>query len=351
MRPHLKEGDNDEYEVRHLQQLLADLNYYEGQIDGDFGPLTRDAVERFQDHQSVTDPRGEVQDATWRSLEDQFGQIEGLRSQESTEQFVEDTYGVANSSMDPADRLAAMEQAANRQLTAAGVPYVSFEFEAQSGTTIAVFAFDEWTVKIGPTPFNNAFDSMDGVSALDTIYHESLHAEQWFNIARLMAGLDGLDAATVSERTGIPAHVCDAAVGDPIIESNSSTEKAIEFYESVYGSGSIVRNQILTSGTYEQYRNDLPEEHDSHIHGVRREYEQYETGEERDERGTLREGDNNPSEIWYLQELLTYHEISPGAIDGDFGAKTKAAVETFQASQGLTADGVVGPATWEALIP
>jgi hypothetical protein len=35
-----------------------------------------------------------------------------------------------------------------------------------------------------------------------------------------------------------------------------------------------------------------------------------------------------------------------GDVDSDFGTKTKNAVLTFQANQGITSDGIVGPGTW-----
>ena len=55
------------------------------------------------------------------------------------------------------------------------------------------------------------------------------------------------------------------------------------------------------------------------------------------------------AEVTRLQTLLTAAGFSPGALDGDFGPGTQAAVIAFQRSSGLLADGVVGPRTAAAL--
>ena len=50
-----------------------------------------------------------------------------------------------------------------------------------------------------------------------------------------------------------------------------------------------------------------------------------------------------------IQTRLKNWGYYSGAIDGVYGAKTKAAVKAFQAKNGLTADGIVGPATAKAM--
>jgi peptidoglycan hydrolase-like protein with peptidoglycan-binding domain len=50
-----------------------------------------------------------------------------------------------------------------------------------------------------------------------------------------------------------------------------------------------------------------------------------------------------------LQQLLRARN-HPVAVDGIFGPLTEAAVKAFQQSNGLTADGIVGPITWPKLI-
>jgi peptidoglycan hydrolase-like protein with peptidoglycan-binding domain len=52
-----------------------------------------------------------------------------------------------------------------------------------------------------------------------------------------------------------------------------------------------------------------------------------------------------------LQEALAGAGLLPStSADGIFGARTLAAVKKFQQSKGLTADGIVGAATWEVLL-
>src|SRR5262249_30901433 len=50
-----------------------------------------------------------------------------------------------------------------------------------------------------------------------------------------------------------------------------------------------------------------------------------------------------------IQKALASKGFSPGAIDGEFGPDTEAAVVTFQLSEGLVADGEVGRDTAAAL--
>ncbi|MGL4339281.1 MAG: peptidoglycan-binding protein [Rhodoglobus sp.] len=75
------------------------------------------------------------------------------------------------------------------------------------------------------------------------------------------------------------------------------------------------------------------------------------------------EGDDSPEISWttvakgakgyrvtVIQHLLRHNDV-PVALTGNFGSGTVRAVRTFQSSQGLTSDAIVGPKTWGALAP
>lgn len=69
--------------------------------------------------------------------------------------------------------------------------------------------------------------------------------------------------------------------------------------------------------------------------------------------GTLREGSSGRAvrELQYYLYVLSFYfpSIPRIAIDGQYGAATTAAVRAYQRQFGLTADGVVGPATWASV--
>ena len=50
-----------------------------------------------------------------------------------------------------------------------------------------------------------------------------------------------------------------------------------------------------------------------------------------------------------LQTRLQAVGLFSGAVDGVFGAETELAVQAAQRNFSLEPDGIVGPATWEAL--
>jgi peptidoglycan hydrolase-like protein with peptidoglycan-binding domain len=67
-------------------------------------------------------------------------------------------------------------------------------------------------------------------------------------------------------------------------------------------------------------------------------------------RPILTVGDRNESvsELQAMLKLLGYYN---GAVDGIYQDSTATAVSAFQRAAGLTADGIVGTATWNRLLP
>lgn len=338
-RPTVREGDNDNRDVRLLQQLLRDLNYDVGQIDGDFGPVTRAALEAFQRDDEISEA-GECGPNTWAALEAQFGDLEGLRREENVEEYVDDTFGVAHTSMDPEEQLEALADGAHRQLGQEGVPLPPVEFGSVSGG-LAEFNWATWEITVDRADYDAFQARGDAAENMNSVYHEARHAEQFWTVARVLAGLYDMDAAAINTATDIKTEIAELAVADPILESTPNSMAAMRWYEETFGVSPT------PAGI------DDPTQADAQSAGgsIMRRVDELIEGGAADGRHVLGRSSENPSEIWYLQELLEWRGFSPGAIDGDFGEKTEGAVKSFQSANGLNDDGIVGELTWEALLP
>ncbi|SDD86875.1 peptidoglycan-binding domain-containing protein [Actinokineospora iranica] len=66
-------------------------------------------------------------------------------------------------------------------------------------------------------------------------------------------------------------------------------------------------------------------------------------------RPTIRNGARGDA-VREAQQRLAAHGFAPGAADGVFGTRTVEATKRFQTACGLTADGIIGPRTWAALL-
>ncbi|MFE3516489.1 peptidoglycan-binding protein [Streptomyces sp. NPDC059166] len=65
---------------------------------------------------------------------------------------------------------------------------------------------------------------------------------------------------------------------------------------------------------------------------------------------TTQKSGSTGDQVKAVQTLLNQQGYEAGAADGVFGSTTQSAVAAFQKARGLTADGVVGPKTWTALL-
>ena len=105
-------------------------------------------------------------------------------------------------------------------------------------------------------------------------------------------------------------------------------------------------NSSADEGLYEEYFDDICQAIAETISGKEVEapppWEEIKPPPE-DEHPTIGKGDKGPA-VGRVQTILG---VVP--VDGDFGGITDGAVKGFQAAAGLSADGVVGPKTWDEL--
>lgn len=123
----------------------------------------------------------------------------------------------------------------------------------------------------------------------------------------------------------------------------AGTANAVRAFQSFYG---LVPDGVVGSRTW----NKLVDVYNGTVDNV----EENNTVAVRDYPGTPVTSGSTGANVLYIQSLLNgisdvFRSIPKLSADGIYGAKTAAAVKQFQRIFGLSADGVVGPVTWNRL--
>jgi hypothetical protein len=176
----------------------------------------------------------------------------GLRTKKSTDAFITKAKVVQTEWVKLAtadERAKALIAAVNEQLVAAGVPPVKREFQNVPGE-FGHFSFETWTMTLGEPEFaKDDASEKERREASTTVYHEARHAEQWFMMARLLAG-EGLSAKAISKRMGIPEDdIAKKAKDKPLAKGSMDALIAQGWFDSVYGVNAAKRNATLAKHT------------------------------------------------------------------------------------------------------
>lgn len=123
------------------------------------------------------------------------------------------------------------------------------------------FDLENWTILINNELISEpTIDSKKMAFILEVIYHEARHAEQWYRMARMLAGR-GKTAEQIFMEMGVPMFAAQGAVENPlkplkeedkktlsipeIKQKEKEVEEAQDWYNSIYGYNKPHRDKVL----------------------------------------------------------------------------------------------------------
>jgi hypothetical protein len=222
-----------------LQYQLQQVGYYGAEVDGYFGDDTDDALGRYKRDRGLdlVEPDG-CGPETWAVLEQEAdrycGDDRGRPSRCSQE-----SGGDGNPYDTPEERLAVIARAANEALISVGVPTVTFVLDS-AAAGYAEFDHTMWVTLVGPEPFEKGraehLTAEEQARIAEALYRETLDAEQWFTMARVLTGLHRYDPDVTAAMTGMPPDVVEWAAQYPLFECSVGAGPAMDWYERTFGS-------------------------------------------------------------------------------------------------------------------
>ncbi len=296
-RPTLREGDKGAY-VTQLQQLLKEVGYYAGVVDGVFGPATTAAVKAFQKAAGLTQD-GVVGPRTWAALEK------------------------ASSTPTPEERPIL-------RLGAQGIYVVKLQ---------------ERLIQLGylPGPPDGIFGTVTDAAVRKFQKDAGLVAD----------GVVGPQTWTALDRGGVTPGPGPGPSPRPVLREGDTGAYVSQLQQQLKNLGyypGTVDGKFgpATTVAVKAFQTDYGLPNDGVV-GPKT-WEALDKAELPPPAGfpELREGDTGEY-VTILQDKLKAAGYFPGTVTGSFGPETTDAVRIFQRNNGLLADGIVGPETWQAI--
>ncbi|GAB1541429.1 hypothetical protein NUACC21_41000 [Scytonema sp. NUACC21] len=284
-RPNLKVGSQGE-PVSELQAALKLLGFYTGTVDGVYSESTAIAVSQFQQAAGLK-PDGVVNATTWQ-------------------------------------RLFPSESVASSSVSSSNSESFPIPSQTSRNNTVVIPSTEQRTTTTTTTNTNNRAENLkpEPRPVTATTSRSVTAKPEPRPTTRVATSTSDKPSSrlTSSTRSGSSTSSRQATRSRQSTSSQSSNSRQTTRNQQSARSGSSARTQQIASL---QYTSDgLP---------------------------ILRPGMRG-SEVAQLQRRLQrLGYLDAGAVDGDFGSATTAAVISLQKRYGLEADGVVGGATWEIL--
>ena len=314
----LREGDSGTA-VKELQTMLKKLNYYYGDITGSFGSLTRQAVRKFQDDNDLT-VDGIAGTSTLNKLRAMTGGTVSTGGSSGTTVTTANSYGrikkdnvylrasYSTSSASKASLGQGTLVRISKTYTSAGVKWYYISVNMGSYVHNGYVRSDMIDVIT-----EGEYNSSGGNSGNNYGDHEVLG----------MIKVTGDNVALRYEPNIYADRVDVANIGDTFyyIDTNPGWFQTRAGYWISSSYAKVMSDDEINNST-------PTDENTKYYYG---------------------DGRENNAVIKEIQQALKDLGYYGAEITGRFGGKTEDAVKGFQSDHGLTADGVVGPATLRAI--
>ncbi|MBR5345093.1 MAG: peptidoglycan-binding protein [Clostridia bacterium] len=298
--------------VRAMQRRLKELGYLTGNVDGSYGPATASALERFQaSHGHKVDgsrATGDDLEALYSSNAVRAGESGGIDDDSGDSYYANASTETLTQGMVSSD----VKQMQNR-LKELGYYTGPVNGEYDSATVTAVMAFQ--------TSRNLDSDGKAGTSTLTALYDEN-YTVTYSTLKKGSKGSKVLNLQQALYEFGYYTGAVDGSYGDGTVE-------AVRAFQS--------RNGLKVSGVA-----------DNETQTVLYSSNALEAAEVASGFDALEYGDSG-EDVLEMKDVLLQLGYAPSSNNDKYDSKTEAAVRLFQERNGLTVDGVAGPATLKKL--